>query len=160
MDATNILAFYWRLYAIASTSIPLEARITILIQRWVTNAIAVFVVPNLVDCAVTSAASANSARWLDFTSHYLPLSFGFGINGYVIALDKWNQFTSAEQRVLSMAFAKQIQSSWLFAKDLYEDSVRIARSSSINDWLESCSKVYGDCKKEWLETIGSVLELN
>ncbi len=146
---------------------------------------------NLVDCAVTSAASANSARWLDFTSHYLPLSFGFGINGYVIALDKWNQFTSAEQRVLSMAFAKQIQSSWLFAKDLYEDSVRcitgasgcqegpkrqmkqinfsqediaamkrIARSSSINDWLESCSKVYGDCKKEWLETIGSVLELN
>ena len=53
MDATNIIAFYWRLYAIASTSIPLEARITILIQRWVTNAIAVFVVPNLVACAVT-----------------------------------------------------------------------------------------------------------
>lgn len=145
----------------------------------------------LIDCAVTSAASANWARWLDFTSHYIPLSFGFGINGYVIALDKWNQFTSAEQKVLSAAFAKQIQSAWLFAKDIYEDSVRcitgasgcqegpqrqmkqvnfsqediatmkrIARSSSIDDWLENCSKVYGDCKKEWLETIGSVLELN
>lgn len=77
----------------------------------------------LIDCAVTSAASANSARWLDFTSHYLPISFGFGINGYVITLDKWNQFTSGEQSVLSAAFVKQIQQSWLFAKDIYEANV-------------------------------------
>ena len=77
----------------------------------------------LIDCAVTSAASANWARWLDFTSHYIPISFGFGINGYVITLDKWNQFTSAEQKVLSAAFAEQIQQSWLFAKDIYEGNV-------------------------------------
>jgi len=77
----------------------------------------------LIDCAVTSAASATSARWLDFTSHYIPISFGVGINGYVITLDKWNQFTSAEQSVLSAAFAKQIQQSWLFAKEIYEDNV-------------------------------------
>ena len=35
----------------------------------------------LIDCAVTSAASANFAHWLEFTSHYIPLSFGFGLNG-------------------------------------------------------------------------------
>ena len=79
---------------------------------------------NLIDCAVTSAASANFARWLEFTSHYIPLSFGFGINGYVISLDKWNQFTTVEQDKLSEAFAQQIQRSWVFAKETYADSVR------------------------------------
>ena len=48
MDSINILAFYWRLDAFTSTSIPLEARIAIFTQSWVTNAVAVFVVPNLV----------------------------------------------------------------------------------------------------------------
>jgi TRAP-type C4-dicarboxylate transport system substrate-binding protein len=78
----------------------------------------------LIDCAVTSAASASFARWLDFTSHYIPLSFGFGINGYVISLDKWNQFTATEQATLSAAFAQQIQRSWVFAKENYSESVR------------------------------------
>ncbi len=78
----------------------------------------------LIDCAITSAASANSARWLDYTSHYIPVTFGFGINGYVISLEKWNQFSEAQQRVLSSAFEKQILSSWLFANEIYEDSMR------------------------------------
>jgi TRAP-type C4-dicarboxylate transport system substrate-binding protein len=84
----------------------------------------------LIDCAVTSAASANFAGWLEFTSHYIPLSFGFGINGYVISLDKWNRFTTAEQAALNEAFAQQIQRSWLFAKEIYADSVRCINRDS------------------------------
>mgnify|MGYP000048771052 CR=1 FL=1 len=145
----------------------------------------------LIDCAVTSAASANFARWLEFTSHYIPLSFGFGINGYVISLDKWNQFTATEQATLNEAFAQQIQRSWQFAKEIYTDSVRcmtadplcqegnkhqmvqvnfpqedvaamrrIALSSSVEDWLKMCSKVYSSCGQEWLKTLGATLKLN
>ena len=145
----------------------------------------------LIDCAVTSASSANFARWLDFTSHYIPLSFGFGINGYVISLDKWNQFTATEQETLSAAFAQQIQRNWVFAKEIYSESgrcitgdpmcqeglrrrmvrvafppedvaamKRIALSSSIEDWLKTCSKVYSNCGQEWLKTLGAALKLN
>ena len=53
MDDTSIQAFYWRLDAFASTSIPLLARSASLIRSRITYAMAVFVMPNLVACTVT-----------------------------------------------------------------------------------------------------------
>ena len=49
----------------------------------------------------------------------------------MISLDKWNQFTTAEQATLSEAFAQQIQRSWVFAKEIYTDSVRCITGDSL-----------------------------
>ena len=51
----------------------------------------------VVDCAITSALSANSASWPEVSTHVLPLGFQFAMNGYGISLAAWKKFTPAQQ---------------------------------------------------------------
>ena len=70
----------------------------------------------LVDCAVTSSASANFSGWPEYTTHYFPIPLQIGLNGYVIRLAIWNRLSSAQQKVLMAAFEKHTESIWSYAE--------------------------------------------
>jgi TRAP-type C4-dicarboxylate transport system substrate-binding protein len=78
----------------------------------------------LVDCAVTSAASANFAGWTDHTRFYFPLAFQFGFNGYVISLAKWKALGPEEQERLSKAFSAFSVKLWGYSEELQRESER------------------------------------
>lgn len=77
---------------------------------------------SLVDCAVTSAASANFAGWTKHTHYYYPLALHFGFNGYAISLKKWHALSPLEQERLAEAFRTFSRRLWHYSEGLQQDS--------------------------------------
>lgn len=78
----------------------------------------------LIDCAVTSAASANFAGWTEHTRYYFPLAFQFGFNGYAISLAKWKSLQPREQERLQKAFRSFSETLWRYSESLQQESER------------------------------------
>ena len=143
----------------------------------------------LVDCAVSSAASARSAGWTEAAPHYLPLAVHFGLNGYVMSLRKWNSLTHRQQAVLQQAFDAHIADLWRYSEDLHARALRgghdlpgsrddpselvvvapapddihrmhdLGLSTALPRWAERCEAVHPGAVTTWRERLASVVEL-
>ncbi len=143
------------------------------------NALAV----GLVDCAVSSAASANSAGWPEVAKYNYPLAIQFGLNGYAISLKKWNALSAKEQSILKTTFDQYIADLWKFALDIQIDATscntggpckhghayriesnqplpsdltfmeKILKEKVLPDWGEQCDKVHPGCLREWQDKL-------
>lgn len=82
------------------------------------NALAI----GLVDCAITSATSANFAGWPEHTRYFFPLAVHFGLNGYVISLKKWNVLSHQEQATLQATFDAYLEDLWSFSQAMNLDA--------------------------------------
>lgn len=141
----------------------------------------------LVDCAITSAASANYAGWLAHVNYTFPIAVHFGLNGYAISQAKWNSLSPTQQRVLMQAFDGYIAELWRYSEALQEDSnscnsggpcrrgqpyrltlVKPSESDivwlrdlslrrALPAWGRSCDRIHPDCMQEWRQTIGRLL---
>ncbi len=141
----------------------------------------------LVDCAVTSAASANFAGWVDHTNYAFPIAVQFGLNGYAISLRKWNSLSVEQQRILSKAFDNYIDDLWRYSETLQADVVscntggpcqrgkpyhlRLVKPSAHDTWLlrdismrkvlpawaETCERLHPGCLSEWRQKIAALL---
>ena len=139
------------------------------------NALAI----GLVDCAITSAASANFAGWPEHTQYYFPLAVHFGLNGYAISLKKWNEFSTKEQAILQARFDAYLDDLWVFSEAIARDASdcnsgrecrngkpygmtlvepslhdvdrlhEVAQSSVFPAWVEKCEQVHPGCRSEW-----------
>ena len=143
----------------------------------------------LVDCAVTSAASATYAGWTQHAPHYFPLAVHFGLNGYVISLKKWNALSQRQQEVLQEAFDAYLADLWRFSEELHstalrggaglmcsrgdcpeltvaevapEDLVRLRELSlavALPSWAARCETVHPGGVEEWRATLATLLDL-
>lgn len=143
------------------------------------NALAV----GLIDCAVTSAASAVSAGWVQHTGYYFPLPTNFGLNGYAISRKTWNRFSPAEQAGIQRAFDTYVDALWGFAATLHRDASncivgrscptgtpyrltlaepspqdfarlsQVARTHVLPHWATRCEQVHPGCSNEWREEV-------
>jgi TRAP-type C4-dicarboxylate transport system substrate-binding protein len=77
----------------------------------------------VVDCAITGPASANSAGWPEVTTHMLPLSFQFAINGYGVGLKAWNQLSADDQAKLAAAVGGLVDDIWAYSEELATDAL-------------------------------------
>ena len=137
----------------------------------------------LVDCAITSAASANFAGWPGHSRYYFPLAVHFGLNGYAISLKKWNQFSVKEQEILQGAFDAYVDDLWSFSQAIHQDASdcnigrpcrngtpyrlelvepsprdvskfkEIAQSLVLEEWAEKCEKIHPGCRREWEQKV-------
>lgn len=133
----------------------------------------------LIDCAVTSASSANFAGWPEHAQFYFPLAIHFGLNGYAISLDKWNALSAHRQALLKKTFDDYIDDIWQFTKAIYVDVARcntggeckngkpykmsrvepsrhdiqllreITLQKLLPEWKAKCQTVHPDCAAEW-----------
>ena len=147
------------------------------------NALAI----GLVDCAITSAASANAARWLEHAHYSFPLVVQFGFNGYAISQSKWDALSSKEQVILERTFAAYMSELWQFTEEIQLDAARCntggeckrgnryqgkAVSVSAEDvsltrelmmravfpqWAEKCEKISPGCVREWQDKLSAVV---
>jgi TRAP-type C4-dicarboxylate transport system substrate-binding protein len=138
----------------------------------------------VVDCAITSALSANSASWPEVTTHMLPLGFQFAMNGYGIGLGTWKKFSPAQQQQLQAAFKSLEDEIWKYSEELSGEAVacnlgkepcslkkfklvevpvtpadvQIVRDAmrdvSLPTWSEACEKVAKGCTEDWKKTVG------
>ena len=141
----------------------------------------------LVDCAITSAASANYAGWVAHASHGLPMAVQFGLNGYAISKSKWNSLSPIQQRILTQAFDSYIADLWRYSEALQLDAnscnsggpcrrgrpyrLRMMKASQpdilwlrdltlrrdLPAWGRSCERIHPGCMQEWQQTIGRLL---
>lgn len=142
----------------------------------------------LVDCAVTSAASATYAGWTEPAPYYLPVAVHFGLNGYAISLRKWNALSRRQQAILERAFADHVADLWQFSEDLHaraldgghdlpaRENVRpdlvvaapmpqdaekmrgLALSVALPRWAERAEAVKLGAVAEWRERLASVVD--
>lgn len=142
------------------------------------NALAI----GLIDCAVTSAASANHAGWLKYAKVQFQLPIHFGINGYAITLDKWNALSPGQRQVLARTFKAYEQRLWSYSETLEAEVTRcntggpcrranpyqlqlvrpssedfallqeIARRKLLPAWGQSCERIHPGCLQEWRST--------
>lgn len=133
----------------------------------------------LVDCAVTSAASANHAGWLKHAKVQFQMPVHFGINGFVISLRKWRSFTPRQQQVLADAFKAFEERLWSYSQTLEVEVTRcntggpctkaiphqlqlitptadeiallrrIALRKVLPAWGADCDRVHPGCLREW-----------
>jgi TRAP-type C4-dicarboxylate transport system substrate-binding protein len=145
---------------------------------------------NLIDCATTSLGSAASAGWLDYVQYYVPIGIGSGVNGYVMALSKWDLLNQEQQDTLQKAFDTHLNKMWQFSENLYleqqncvvgkdtckrkkynlvkvelpkEDFVLIdhlVKTISLKNWFELCNKEYPQCEAEWLRLAAPLANLD
>lgn len=143
----------------------------------------------MVDCAVTSAASANFAGWTDHTNSFYPLALQFGFNGYVISLRQWNSLSPAEQGRLQQSFDRFCAHLWRYSEDLQRASEqcitggpcqgqrrhrlqRVAVSSSdvallrrlsheivLPSWSARCNRIHPDCRRQWDQALAPIMAL-
>lgn len=143
------------------------------------NALAI----GLVDCAITSAASANYAGWPEHTRYYFPLAIHFGLNGYAISLKKWNVFSTKEQAILQAAFDAYLDDLWKFSQATHLDASNcnigreckhgkpydmilvepsahdirvlkeIAKNKLLPEWAEKCERIHPGCRDEWTDKV-------
>ncbi|HPB76225.1 MAG TPA: TRAP transporter substrate-binding protein DctP [Chromatiaceae bacterium] len=133
----------------------------------------------LVDCAITSAASANYAGWAEHSQAYFPLAVHFGLNGYAISLKKWAQFSRRQQEILQDAFDAYLDDLWAFSQAIHADASScnvggdcqwgkpyqmalvepsphdsqrlkaLAQTLLLPEWAEKCERVHPGCRTEW-----------
>jgi len=141
---------------------------------------------HLVDCACSSATSANSAGWLNYVHYYFPVGFSSGVNAYAISLSKWNAFDPKQQEIIQKAFDKHSDNMWKYAQNLYEEQqncmfgkdsctakkyqitkfepskedVALIKQQmkmvTLKNWFELCNKEYPQCQNEWLNLAGPI----
>jgi hypothetical protein len=137
----------------------------------------------LVDCAVTSAASANFAGWTEYTEYAFPISVQFGLNGYAISLRKWNSLSTQQQRILMAEFKAYLDDLWRYSELLQADVISCNTGGScqrgkpyhlklvqpsphdvwllrdislrkvVPSWGETCDRVHPGCLQEWRQKV-------
>ena len=142
----------------------------------------------IVDCAVTSAASASYAGWTRFSHYYYPLAFQFGFNGYAISLKKWHTFSAEEQRRLAAAFEAFSARLWNYSENLERESEAcitgercrilppqrltlvqpsrddiallqdLSRRVVLPGWSARCEQQHPGCRRNWDRTVGPITE--
>lgn len=148
------------------------------------NALAI----GLVDCAVTSAASANFAGWPEHAHYYFPLAVHFGLNGYAISLKKWHALSQRERTLLQKSFDTYIDDLWQYTQEVHRDAsscnvggacrhgkpyhmvlsqpsahdVALLRSMMwgklLAEWGSKCDLVHPGCLGKWREQIGVLFD--
>lgn len=143
------------------------------------NALAI----SLVDCAITSAASANFAGWPEHTQYFYPLAVHFGLNGYALSMKQWKALSHQEQATLQATFDDYLEDLWRFSEATSLDAARcntgqeckagkpyhmtlvnpsrqdvlrlreIMQDRLIPEWGEKCEKVHPGCRREWLDKV-------
>ncbi len=143
----------------------------------------------LVNCAVTSAASADFADWGAHTRYYLPLVFQFGFNGYVISNRTWNALSPDQQRRLSQAFNLYIDKIWSYSKQRQSEAEacltqgpcpsrpprqlqrvpvngadldqlqQISRQIALPSWLKQCERNHPGCGQDWKNSVAPLTVL-
>ena len=143
----------------------------------------------LIDCAVTSAASATYAGWTRAAPHYLPVSIHFGLNGYVISLKKWNALSRPQQAILQQAFNAYIADLWQFSEAIHSQAVAggqglvssrgdaadlltieptpndiqrmrdVCLAVALPRWVERCEAVHPGAITEWRIQLAGILDL-
>lgn len=140
----------------------------------------------IVDCAVTSAASASYAGWTHFSRFYYPLAFQFGFNGYAISLKRWNSLSAQEQQKLSAAFQAFEDKLWAYSENLEQESEacitggrcrilaaqklvhvkpsqgdvallqQLSRQVVLPRWSKRCEQQHPGCRREWDKTVAPI----
>ena len=139
----------------------------------------------VVDCAVTSTTSGNSAGWPMVTGYIYPMYLGWSINYQAVNLDAWNSFTLELQEFFLKAFAVLEDNLWAAAVQSIEEADNcntgrdpctmgtkgdmtivevsdadreVQKGVMVNVVLVEWAKRCGrDCAAAWNDTIGRVL---
>ncbi len=141
----------------------------------------------VVDCAITSSLSANSASWPEVSTHVLPIGVQFAMNGYAIGLSAWKKLSPAQQVQLQAGFTALENDIWKYSEELAVDAVNCntgkmpctlkkfnlvsvpvtaadvalvrdaMRDVSLPTWIETCEKTAPGCGAEWRRTVGAVV---
>ena len=142
----------------------------------------------LVDCAITSAASANFAGWPKYARYNYPIATQFGLNGYAISLRKWNALSRQQQSKLQGTFDTYLRTLWQFSKELHIDAakcntgghckygtpyqgasasvsakdIQLSRQIMIRtvlpEWGKRCEKVHPGCLAIWQQKLATYLD--
>ena len=140
----------------------------------------------LIDCAISSAPSANHAGWPEHATYYFPLAVHFGLNGYVISLKKWNKLSHREQERLQGTFNAYHADLWKFTQDINHDAFlcntgddcrygkryrmellkpsahdvqllrEITKNTILPEWGTKCQKVHPGCMDEWQNKLSAL----
>ncbi|MES2976874.1 MAG: TRAP transporter substrate-binding protein [Pseudomonadota bacterium] len=141
----------------------------------------------VVDCAITSSLSANSASWPEVSTHVLTIGLQFAMNGYGIGLSSWKKLSPAQQTTLQSAFTALENDIWKYSEDLAADAINCntgkepctlkkfklvnvpvtpadvalvrdaMRTVSLPTWEETCEKTAKGCGAEWRKTVGAAV---
>jgi TRAP-type transport system periplasmic protein len=141
----------------------------------------------VVDCAITSSLSANSASWPEVSTHVLTIGLQFAMNGYGIGLGAWKKLSPAQQTQLQAAFTALEADIWKYSEDLAGDAINCnagrdpctlkkfkltqvpvtagdveivrdaMRDISLPTWSETCEKTAPGCTAEWKKTVGAIV---
>ena len=141
----------------------------------------------LIDCAISSAASANAAGWPEYSTHFFALRTQMAINGYVINLNLWNQLSNSQQDKLEQAFNAYVEAIWASVEQLHVQLSACNTGQPCNagvsynlinvepskqdyqllrqafnqvifpKWANDCDALYSDCSDEWRTLIGPII---
>ena len=144
----------------------------------------------LIDCAITSSASASSAEWPTYARYNYPFPIQFGLNGYAITLAKWNSLSRQQQVKLQKAFDEHIKNTWHYAEFLKTDTGKCYIGTScisgtiykgtisridprdrslahkillervLPAFLVECTSIRPSCRSEWNQRLRRILLLS
>jgi len=63
-------------------------------------------------CGITSATSANTGKWMEVTTHILPLSVSGAVQAHVVNLAWWNKLTAQQKAALEAQFTDMENKLW------------------------------------------------
>jgi TRAP-type transport system periplasmic protein len=141
----------------------------------------------MVDCAITSAGSGNSAGWAQHSTHLFTLGTQIGLNGYVINLDLWRRLSKREQAILQSEFDRHTEEIWREVQRVHTEAISCStagpcpegvlasmkkltpsaediqmlreafRSTTFKDWAARCDAQHPGCSDDWMARVGPLL---
>ena len=141
----------------------------------------------VIDCGISSYASAESAGWLKYLPYRMDLNMGNTISAYVINLKTWNALNSRQKIALKNSLTDLSDSMWDFSEKTNAQSLlpcssndfrclerpksitfnqkdldrinQISVDSILKPWLKNCDEMYFGCKSAWLNAAKTNLRL-
>jgi TRAP-type transport system periplasmic protein len=77
----------------------------------------------VVECAITSTASGNAAKWYEVTTHMYTLPLAWALSGYGTNIAWWNKLDADVQRFLQATFNEISDKQWALAQELTQDGI-------------------------------------
>lgn len=141
----------------------------------------------MIDCAISSAGSGNSAGWGQHGTHLFTLGTQIGLNGYVINLDVWKRFSKHEQALLEQAFDRHVETIWSEVERVHLQAISCStsgpcsegvlanmiktqpsvkdiqmlreafRNTTFKDWAQRCDQRYPGCSEDWRARVEPIL---
>lgn len=111
----------------------------------------------VIDCAISGSMAGNTAKWPEVSTHFYPLTIGWGIQAHVVNLDFWKKLSEAQRDFLGSEMKKLEDALWDLGKKSTQDGIECNTGTGKCDYGTPYNMTLVEVEPSDVETMQNVI---